>query len=134
MGIRSDGLTLVLLLVLASLAQAQQKLLDYDAQVLPANASPAWTHHGGGAVEAIVDGRWVVHDVRDFLRRVRLSDVETRYEGQVHELTFQWSSTAHDTLAADGLSVQYAGRRFRLFPVAKASCEPNFMRWAMLRA
>ena len=117
MGIRFNGMTLMLLLVLASLAQSQQKLLHYDARVLPANASPAWTHHGGRAVEAIIDDRWVVRDVRDFSRRVRLADAETRYEGQVHELTFQWSSTAHDTLAADGLSVQYAGRRFRLFPV-----------------
>ena len=117
MGIRFNGMTLMLLLVLASLAQSQQKLLHYDARVLPANASPAWTHHGGRAVEAIIDDRWVVRDVRDFSRRVRLADVEARYEGQVHELTFLWSSTAHDTLAADGLSVQYAGRRFRLFPV-----------------
>ncbi|MBB73530.1 MAG: hypothetical protein CMJ75_03335 [Planctomycetaceae bacterium] len=108
---------LTLLLVLVSLAEGQQRLLDYDGRVLPAQASPAWKHHGGRAVESIVDGRWVVRDVSDFSRMVRLADVKTRYERQLHELSFQWSSTAHDTFAADGMSVQYAGRRFRLFPI-----------------
>ena len=119
MRIRTDCLAPVLLLLWASQAQAQaqQSLLDYDARVLPANASPAWKQHGGRAVESIVDGRWVVRDVSNFSRRVRLADVEARYERQVHELSFQWSSTAHDTFAADGMSLHYAGRRFRLFPV-----------------
>ena len=108
---------LVILLVLASLTPAQEILVDYDGSVLPANASPAWMHHGGRAVESIVDGRWVIRDVSNFSRVVRLADVEARYERQLHELSFCWSSTAHETFAADGISMRFAGRRFRLFPV-----------------
>ena len=111
----------LLLLLLVSTTHAQQQLVDYHGTVLPADAKPAWRPNGGRAVESIVDGRWAIRNVENFSRVVQFADAEHRYDRQVHELSFRWSSTAPDSFAADGISINFSGRRFRLFPVRLAS-------------
>jgi len=106
--------------MLPSQAEAQSVLVDYSGDILPETAQPAWKLIGGSATESIQDGCWVIRNVQNFSRIIHLPSSKDRYDGQEHELVFRWASTARDTLAADGVSVHFAGRRFRLFPLKLA--------------
>ena len=114
------GLFLVSLAILPQVAEAQSVLVDYSGETTPEKAQPAWKLNGGSATESMEDGRWMIRNVQNFSRIIRLAPTKDCYEGQEHELTFRWASTARDTLAADGVSVSFTGRRFRLFPLKLA--------------
>lgn len=114
-------LFLVSLVILQRGAEAQSDLVDYSGDTLPAKAQPAWKLNGGSATESLEEGRWVIRNLQNFSRVIHLPLSKDRYDSQEHELTFRWASTARDALAADGVSVQFAGRRFRLFPLKLAN-------------